>query len=791
MATADQVKVILEADARDYQVKVSQAAATFERAEGRIRKSAIGIERATAGALGLVKGAAVGLLASVSIGAFARVISSALDYAASLGEVAQQVGVTTRDLQVYRYAATQVGISQEEMDQGLAKLSKSLGEAALGAKQDAKVFAALGIDIRDTAGHLKTAGDVMPEIADRLAQIEDPAKRAAVELQLFGRAGQKLDTLLSRGSGAIDELRDAAAKLGYILSEEEIQKADETADKLAKLKAVLEARIAGVVAENAGAILQLADAFLELANAVGQTIGKVQRFHALQVNRSLVASGSEKAAARSSLLATPEGRRALFEDNRATRQSLRRARAGNLVPSGGDKAAYSAREEALNSELREIISAANASKAKRAAVKGRTGRKQSGEVDEGALGSLLAPDGKSAEAIAREAERAAKEALRNEAAFTNDLGRARTEYIDSLSRLTANADDQDAFAREAIEIERAARNRDIDLDDRYSAAQKEQLKQLNDKIAYNQADLVNRNQNIRDQQEALTAGQADLTNRRDILSAQSSLARTSAERREAELRLLDLQFQMERLALEAVIASKASADAEKKIAEKRLAILGTLEGSARQGVMRNTQGPLAAYLDSLPKGAAELNEALENVEANGLRALNDGLADAIANGKSLGSVFKNVANQIIADLIRIAVQEATLKIFGNGQSGGGGGGIISSIGSFLSSTFGRATGGNVVGGQPYMVGERGPERFVPSSSGRIEPNNSRIGPSGGQTLIQQTIHIDASNSVNPAGFEQRILSHAARQAVALDQQLAKGLDAAAPARLARHNVLGT
>ena len=61
---------------------------------------------------------------------------------------------------------------------------------------------------------------------------------------------------------------------------------------------------------------------------------------------------------------------------------------------------------------------------------------------------------------------------------------------------------------------------------------------------------------------------------------------------------------------------------------------------------------------------------------------------------------------------------------GNGGSGGGGNGnLIGNIGSLLSSLLGspgRATGGPVSPGRGYIVGERGPELFMPSSAGRIE-----------------------------------------------------------------------
>lgn len=218
----------------------------------------------------IARTAAAGFIAGIGIQQITAAIGRALDYASSLGEVSQQLGVTTRDLQVYRYAATQVGIAQEEMDKALAKLTVNIGKAATGGKEQAAAFEKLGISVRDANGHVRSAGDIIPELADRLSTIPDAATRAAVEVELFGKSGQKLDTLLSGGRQAIDELTRSAEQLGVVLSDEQIQKADETADKLASLNQVLQARIAGVVAENADAILILVDALSKFATWAGK-----------------------------------------------------------------------------------------------------------------------------------------------------------------------------------------------------------------------------------------------------------------------------------------------------------------------------------------------------------------------------------------------------------------------------------------------------------------------------------------------------------------------------------------
>ena len=201
------------------------------------------------------------------LGQLKNVIASGLEYASALGEQAQQLGISTKALQEYRFAASQTGISQDEMDKSLQRLTRSLGQAAGGAKGPSGAFAKLGIDVKGFVASGGDAGDLLPLIADGLAKLQNPAERAAVGAQILGKNFQVLEPLLLTGSKGINNLRDAAQKLGIVLTSEQIAKADDAADKLGAVKQVLEAKLAGVVADNSKEILDLANALADLATA--------------------------------------------------------------------------------------------------------------------------------------------------------------------------------------------------------------------------------------------------------------------------------------------------------------------------------------------------------------------------------------------------------------------------------------------------------------------------------------------------------------------------------------------
>ncbi|MEZ5688274.1 MAG: tail tape measure protein [Caenibius sp.] len=111
--------------------------------------------------------------------------------------------------------------------------------------------------------------------------------------------------------------------------------------------------------------------------------------------------------------------------------------------------------------------------------------------------------------------------------------------------------------------------------------------------------------------------------------------------------------------------------------------------------------------------------------------LERGLATAIRKG-NLG--FDDLKRVALRSMDEIASQAVRAGIGSLGIGGGANGGVAGSIGNMLSGAVGsllglpgRATGGPVSPYRPYLVGERGPELFVPTSAGRVENGTSNGG----------------------------------------------------------------
>lgn len=165
------------------------------------------------------------------------------------------------------------------------------------------------------------------------------------------------------------------------------------------------------------------------------------------------------------------------------------------------------------------------------------------------------------------------------------------------------------------------------------------------------------------------------------------------------------------------------------------------------------------------RDVAEMRAQLEGPLADGLeragRVLENALLRAVRTGKLGFEDLKRVALAALAEIAAAAIRSGIQAAAGGGQSGGGGGSTASLIAAatqvltVMLGAPGRATGGPVAPGRPYLVGERGPELFVPTASGRVEPG--RAGGGGGRD-------VRISISVNAAqGSEPQALARSSRQ----------------------------
>jgi hypothetical protein len=135
-------------------VSLSADTAAFEQGMARspaiVRRKRRATSRAHSAASAHPQGAAAVSSQALSIGTIVSAAGGCARIRGHLGELADTLGLTTKDLQTFSYAAGQVGISQEQLELGIQKLTISMGKAEAGSQAQVKAFNAIGISALTT-----------------------------------------------------------------------------------------------------------------------------------------------------------------------------------------------------------------------------------------------------------------------------------------------------------------------------------------------------------------------------------------------------------------------------------------------------------------------------------------------------------------------------------------------------------------------------------------------------------------------------------------------------------------
>jgi len=145
-------------------------------------------------------------------------------------------------------------------------------------------------------------------------------------------------------------------------------------------------------------------------------------------------------------------------------------------------------------------------------------------------------------------------------------------------------------------------------------------------------------------------------------------------------------------------------------------------------------------LQNYAAAARDTGKQLDNIAVRGLNKLEDGLLGVMQGTMSAKDAFKSMAQSIISDLMRMAIQQQITGRIAGFLGGLGGGGGYSTVGAGANTyiSAGLASGGPAMRNTPYIVGEKGPELFVPRGSGTVVPND-KLG--GGGVVVNQTINL--------------------------------------------------
>lgn len=608
---------------------------------------------------------------------------ASLQMADDLANSARRIGIGTTALQEWQYVAKKTGEDANAVGTALEGFASKWEQAAAGLNKDAiKNFAALGFT-QDQLRSFQNAEQALDAVTDRIGGLSTASDRAAIAERLgLG----PLTTALREGADEVDRLRGEAAALGYVMDEEIIRKGSEAQGQLEGLAQVIGIQMAEAFIGLSDEVLAFTQVIADALKGLNNFIGRFGDWKN-STDQAYGAGWTDQFLWQDAPKALGRAARAELS---GTAGAIRRAQASGEVDV--DDPALLRQQMA--------VTASNAPPPRR--TRGTGGQTSLTPVQ---------PKGRTDNSAQRAAEREARRAERVEQEIFRLRQRALGIADDELLTVQQRYDLAQAQVKlereaEAKELESRLARKDI------TKAEFDQLKliqtqtaTLEDRVS---SDILARD--LADERLAKERALTDLT--ADLLSLQSSAARTAKERREIELRLLAMAQSRAREDLERDLGrTPGLSDGDK---QARRDALGQVQAAQSAAVNRQTMSPLEAWRDQSLKTADEIAEAYENVAARGLDALNDGLVDAIMNSRDLGETFSQVAKQIMADLLSISVRRGITEPLANALFGGGTARAAGSSTSWLSAAFsaGRSFFGFSGGGYTGDGGVQEPAGIV-------------------------------------------------------------------------------
>lgn len=201
---------------------------------------------------------AAGLAITTPLAGAAQAFGSVGD---RIAKMSARTGIGVEALSQMAFATGEAGSNLETFEKGVRRMQAAITDAATGGTTTAEAFEMLGLSV-DQLEKLDPQQQFLA-IADAVAAIDDPTRRAALAMDVFGRAGTELVPLMSGGSEGIRRLMRAADDLGLTLSTKDAQAAEVFSDALGRVFAVVQRATVAVGA-----------AFAPTLSALGNSIAK-------------------------------------------------------------------------------------------------------------------------------------------------------------------------------------------------------------------------------------------------------------------------------------------------------------------------------------------------------------------------------------------------------------------------------------------------------------------------------------------------------------------------------------
>ena len=677
----------------------------------------------------------LGLVAGVAGGAFVALGMSAIRMADELADLSDATGISAGALVSFKDSVIAAGGKSEDFQKIAAKLNQSVQEAAGGNEKLQKAFQSLGVYVTDAGGSIRSTEAILGDLTEKFNKGQVSGAQYAAAIDILGKGINKLD--LTKLSALANPNLD-----------QDIKRLAEYQNQIDAIRARLEKGIKtffGSVAEQANDAFSQVDKLYNYMenrekelNKQGLTMGTPTETNVTMGLQSIFPRKMREEELKR--YTNQEQVNKMIEQGAAEHQNEMARLRGRTAQGGG----YGGPSEAQ-------IKAVQSSESRIAQSRIETSRSadlkiQSERFAKGMQGAneIMGIELKSANEIATIRINLAKDIQKaeqqiksqeniNQAQLASELAAKRQELeakaAENITKINIKASEDTAKYRLQLSARVASEEMaQAEQNARELAAYYQQVDQARIQ-AFDQVDSIKQAREELQRRYSLeeglvTLGDREATNKRELLDLE--------EQRLAKVREISR------------IENLPFAEKQEKIKQ------ANEEYAKTEGIIKRRQETEYNATRDFGKGWIKAYNDYRDSSENAFNAagrlftnVTSGMEDSIVNFAKTGKFeFKGFMASILEEILRSQVRQMIAGLFGLGGGSKGGlfGGAI--IPGFLAS------GGPAIANQPYIVGEKGPELFVPNNSGTVVPNNM-LGGGGGMV----TYNI---NAVDASSFKQLV-----------------------------------
>lgn len=251
--------IATENSLKDLETAAAQSNATMQKVSQVASDVAAGANKVADATKGISTAAAGGL---VALGGMALKAGQDAD---ELNTLAKQTGLSTEALQKMSYASDLIDVDLGTITGAIKKMKKGLDK-------NAETYEKMGVAIKDANGEYRNTEDIFNDVVAALGKIDNETERDIVAMDLFGSSADSLAGILDDGGAALKALGDEAANKGLIISQEDLDKANEFNDSIDKLKAQLSGSFGQAAVKVAEALTPVLEKVAEVITTIADKL---------------------------------------------------------------------------------------------------------------------------------------------------------------------------------------------------------------------------------------------------------------------------------------------------------------------------------------------------------------------------------------------------------------------------------------------------------------------------------------------------------------------------------------